>query len=194
VPFIPPTYANATFVIQRAGDLDPYTTSLGVSYTGPWSNANADSLAASLRTAALPNLSAADTLVSIDWAYNDVNGVLAYSSALGSAGTGATLVSTIPQNSAALIVKRTSTPGRKGRGRMYWPYVGEVDTDGIGALNPAAVTRYQTMTTAWVAAITSAATFDQPVLFHTLSSPAPSPITSFSCSPVVASQRRRLRR
>lgn len=193
--FIPPSHANATFVVQRAGDTDPYTTSLGLLFnSGTFDTAQADSLAAAFKTAALPSLSTADTLVSIDYDYNEISGVLAYSSVQNAVGTGPPASGTMTQNVAALFVKRTALPGRKGRGRMFWPFVGDADVDAVGALSPGAVTRYTTMLTAWKTAITSNTAFDSPVLFHQTSTPAPTAITSFTVSPLVATQRRRLRR
>jgi hypothetical protein len=195
MPFIATGIANATFVIQRTGDVDPYTTALGLSYASfPFDTAQANSLAAAWKTAALPNLSSSDTLISVDFDYNDGPGVLSYSSVQNAVGTGQGLSSVCPQNCAALFIKRTALPGRPGRGRMFWPYVAEADSDGVGALSTTAVTRYQTMITALQAAITSNTFFDAPMLLHTTSSPVATPITAVICSPTVATQRRRLRR
>lgn len=194
MPFIPPSFSNITFVIQRTGDVDPYTTSFGCSFGGAFDTAQADNLAVSLRTAALPNLSTADTLTSIDFDYNEISGVLTYSSVQGQIGTGNPGSSTHPQNVAALFQKRTAFPGRRGRGRMYWPYVGDSDADAVGALTAAAISRYTTMLTAWRTAITTNTAFDLPVLLHTTSTPDPTPITAFVCAPILATQRRRLRR
>lgn len=193
--FIPAFFSNITWVIQRAGDTDPYTTSLGVSFgPGPFDTAAADSMATSLAVATLPNLSTADTLVSIDYDYNDGLGSLTYSSVRNALGTGASASSTMTQNVAALFLKRTALPGRKGRGRMFWPYMSDSDVDAVGNLASTAVTRYTTMITAWRTAITSSSHFNDPALFHTTSTPDATPITAITVSPVAATQRRRLRR
>lgn len=195
MPFIHPLYANATFVITRAGDLDPYTTSFGLGYSPDgFDPAEADSLAAAFRTASLPSLSTAEVLVSIDWQYNDGDGTLQYISALNSTGTGGTAAALVPQNVSHLLLKRTALPGRRGRGRMFWPSVQDTDVDSIGTVAPGTITRLQTMITAWRAAITSSSWADSPVLFHTISSPPPSVITSWVPATQVATQRRRLRR
>lgn len=193
---IPPGYSNVTFVISRAGDLDPYTSSFGVDYPSPavFSTASADAFAASLKAATLPNLGLADTLVSIDFAYNDGAGVATYSSPINSVGTGASANSVTTQNVAALFSKKTNLPGRKGRGRMFWPYVEELNVSSVGVLDPTFVTKLQTMCTAWRTSITTASLFDSMILFHTATTPDPAIVTSLTVASVVATQRRRLRR
>jgi hypothetical protein len=193
--FIPAFTSNITWVVQRTGDTDPYTTSLACSFgPGPFDTAAADALATSLAVATLPNLSTADTLVQIDFDYNDGLGTLSYSNVRNSIGTGATASATMVQNTAALFLKRTALPGRQGRGRMFWPYMQDTDVDAVGGLTGAAVTRYQTMITAWRTAITSSSHFNEPMLLHTTSTPDATPITSITVSPLAATQRRRLRR
>lgn len=193
--FIPMGFCNVTWVISRTGDLDPYTTSLATFMnSGAFNQADADSFATALRTASLPSLSSGDTLVSIDFAYNEGGGVVQYSAPQGQVGTGSPLSNCTSQNCAALIQKRTGTPGRKGRGRMYWPYLGETDVDGIGLIAPGAKTRMQTMINGWNAAVGTATSFDAFYVLHQISTPEPSKVTQLTPASLLATQRRRLRK
>lgn len=99
----------------------------------------------------------------------------------------------VPQNTAFLVRKQTETPGRRGRGRMYFPgTITEATTSSIGVITGAALATRQTALNAWHARLVT----DQlaPVLLHQAGDPTPSPITAFLGQQVVATQRRRLRR
>lgn len=193
--FVGPFSANATFVITRTGDLDPYTTSFGVGYTPDgFDETEADTLAAALGTAALPCLSNGETLVSIDWTYNDGQGQLQHISARNTIGSGQSLATTATQNVSHLLLKRTALPGRQGRGRMFWPSVAEGDVDAIGTVSSTALTKLNTMITGWRSAITASSWADSPLLLHTLSQPPATVITTWTASAQCATQRRRLRR
>lgn len=101
----------------------------------------------------------------------------------------------VPANTSLLVNKITSIGGRRGRGRMYVPGLVETSVDAAGALLPAYRTGLQNC-------FTSIANYmannDNPlVLLHGSYSEAvstPTPITSLSVQPKVATQRRRLRR
>lgn len=195
MPAIPNGAANVTFVIQRTGDTRPYTSSFGVTLTNPaWSNTNADTYAQALKTATLPNLSSGDTLTVIDFAYNVGPGVLHYQSPVNTVGSGASATQCVSQNSAVLLQKHTARPGRKGRGRMYWPYLIEAEVDNVGVLSSIVLTRNQTMIAAWISATTAAVDFETPVLLHEDPVDVPNAITSWTVSPVIATQRRRIHR
>jgi len=195
MPFIGVFDRNITFVITRAGDLQPFTTSIGAfAGAATFDQADTDTFATALKNAVLPNLSSGETLVSINFQYNDGPGVLEYVSNQNAVGTGAAISALQPQNVSFLIQKRTALPGKHGRGRMYWPSVAETDVDAVGAVSPGAKTRLQTMLTAWLNAISTATTFDSYAVLHETSTPVSTKITSLSVDPVVATQRRRLRR
>lgn len=99
----------------------------------------------------------------------------------------------VPQNTALLVRKQTAAPGRRGRGRMYFPgTITETTCSSIGVLTGAALTVRQTALNAWHARLMT----DQltPVLLHADGDPTPNEITAFLAQQVVATQRRRLRR
>lgn len=99
-------------------------------------------------------------------------------------------------NTAALVRKNTNEGGRSGRGRFYWPGVGEGDIGNAGVLTSAFIAGFPSKLTAFLGALDSA---DIPmVLLHSAASgiPITDPltVTSLTLDPTVATQRRRLRR
>jgi hypothetical protein len=196
MPAIPPGWANATWVIQRTGDLEPYSTSLGLELgAGGFSVVDAIALTDAIETTTRANLSSGETWVRMDYAYNEGDGVQEYSDDVNLVGTGSPLSATTSQNVSALIQKGTQRPGRQGRGRMYWPTVFEAEVDGVGAIAPALRTRLTAMLSAFTAAVTAAEGFVWPVVLHSTTGQGdPDRVTSLTVSGLVATQRRRLRK
>lgn len=98
-----------------------------------------------------------------------------------------------PPNTAFLIRKVTAAGGRKNRGRAFVPWVQEALCEDSGILTsgtPAAITDAFTDLSA---AVGTALEVVGPVLFHSNPVDAPTPITSYACQSLVATQRRRLR-
>ena len=102
---------------------------------------------------------------------------------------------TLPQNCAILVQKRTARGGRKGRGRMYWPpvYPNEATTGPTGLLDAGAHTAWQTAMTEFHAL--SVAESQPLVLLHSEAAGAIAPdnITSLVAQQRIATQRTRLR-
>ncbi len=94
-------------------------------------------------------------------------------------------------NTAFLITKNTSTGGRKGRGRFYWPGVASNQITESGIINGSTHTAIQSDFSSFLGKLTAA---DVPmVLLHT-DLTAPNVVTSLTLQARVATQRRRLRR
>ena len=102
---------------------------------------------------------------------------------------------TLPQNCAVLVQKRTARGGRKGRGRMYFPpvYPNEATTGPTGLLDAGAFAAWQTAMTEFHAL--SAAESQPLVLLHSEAAGAIAPdnITSLVAQQRIATQRTRLR-
>jgi len=99
-----------------------------------------------------------------------------------------------PPNVALLVQKVTSLGGRAGRGRQYWPGFPETQVDGAGNIDGSFLAVAQGVFDDWHAKLI---TDDlEPVLLHGADSPIslPTAITSLVVAPVIATQRRRLRR
>ncbi len=119
------------------------------------------------------------------------------STQVGANGLGG--ASSLPQNCAHLVRKRTSAAGRRGRGRLYLPGVNESSVNNIGVMDNVFFTAIQNKLNSWYAALTAPTTGVAlpPVILHRAEGigvePAPTPVTVFSLSSTVATQRRRLR-
>lgn len=116
------------------------------------------------------------------------------SSAFSTAG-GNTAAAT-PQNTAYLIHKRTAIAGKRYRGRVYLPGVGEPSVSPTGAVTGDLLTDIPTK---FAALRTGMASNGTPLcLLHqaeaVMDAPAPTEITAFQLDAIVATQRRRLRR
>jgi hypothetical protein len=103
----------------------------------------------------------------------------------------------VPQNCAHLIHKRSNAGGRAGRGRMYLPAVIEANVDAVGALTSAWMGTVNSALTALLAGTDGTLT-DGMVILHdshgAAAAASPYKVTALSCDPIIATQRRRLRR
>jgi hypothetical protein len=112
--------------------------------------------------------------------------------------TGSEAGATLPQNSAYLVHKRTTTGGKGGRGRLYFPGVFEAAADTVGAVTAAEQAEWNTALGNWRTAIAAVTAVEGMVLFHdSAGAHADEPpylVTSLTLDPIIATQRRRLRR
>jgi hypothetical protein len=98
-----------------------------------------------------------------------------------------------PPNVAVLIQKNTARGGRKGKGRMFTPFMftSRTNIDAGGVISSSDVTSIQSI---WASAFTALAASDvKPALLHSDGS-TPDLITSITVKSLVATQRRRLHR
>jgi hypothetical protein len=98
---------------------------------------------------------------------------------------------------AAIIRKVTGQPGRKNRGRIYFPALAESYVNGDGSLSAGAVVAFNNGFVAWHNDI-SLNNFLAVILHNVAALPGgvddePTVITGFACQPRVGTQRRRLR-
>jgi hypothetical protein len=104
----------------------------------------------------------------------------------------------VPQNTSYLIQKRSGTAGRRNRGRLYLPGVAEGNVDHKGLLTSATVSTINTALSGWLAKFATTIGFvDSMVILHSSgisATPAPTVVNALVVDPVVATQRRRLRR
>ena len=104
-----------------------------------------------------------------------------------------------PQNCATLLRKTTDHGGRRGRGRMYLPYVFENNVDDVGANSSVAISGLNTLCNDLLGALagTSHGAATPMVLLHrpgNTATPLPYLVTGLFCDPIIATQRDRLRR
>jgi hypothetical protein len=112
--------------------------------------------------------------------------------------TGGTSGSVFPQNSAYLIHKRTAFGGRPGRGRMYLPGVDEGRADNTGVIPSATQSSFNTALATWLTTLAGKTNITGMWLLHDDQGAGAGlsayPITGLQLDPVIATQRRRLRR
>lgn len=108
--------------------------------------------------------------------------------------TGTAVASPLTPNVCTLWQKLTGEGGRRNRGRAFIPpYApGESSVDGLGVINSGVVTATQSLYNAFLTAASGSGY--SPMLFHSEAPFTPTPIVNFNLQPVVATQRRRLRR
>lgn len=196
---IPAGYLESTFVFELAGSTHQMAWTMG------WDDADFPSTTASEEAEALYNayvgsgkpITAGN--MCIPWSFLGVrvtkqleSGPISGEYFLTVAGTGSG--APLAPNVSTLWQKRTALGGRRNRGRAYIPPVlpSEGQVDALGVIASATIT---TLQTAYNAFLTAAAVSGlEPVLFHQSAPYTPTPITSFQLQPLVATQRRRLRR
>lgn len=104
----------------------------------------------------------------------------------------------LPQNCAILVHKRTGFAGRIGRGRNYFPGLADTEVSEIGQITAGVVTSWQTAMNAWLAAVNAVTDVGTFVLLHNDpgagSAENPYEVTALTVDPVIATQRRRLRK
>lgn len=116
--------------------------------------------------------------------------------------TGSEGAAMLPPNVALLVKKLSSTGGRRGRGRLYIPWVTqEAAVDDVGVLDGGSLSARQDAAEDWLVDLQAGTTgtYSTPmVILHDSSGagpePAPSVVTSLLVDPMVATQRRRLGR
>lgn len=98
----------------------------------------------------------------------------------------------LPLNTSLLVRKVGEGIGRKNRGRMFLPaVVGEAESDGSGLVSPTLLTNINTGLGALFTDYNGASA--DPVILHADGS-VPTRITYLAAQPLLATQRRRLRR
>lgn len=193
-----PGYADCSYELRQAGLTRPAYVTFGVDPTSTDPAAIATSLfnaytaAGSLKSLFDNTVTMTAVRVSLG---TDGTGDLVYVMSTSDVGGGGPW-STLPPNCAALIHKTTARGGRRGRGRMYLPWVlQESLVDEAGIILASTVTSITNGVNIWV---TRLATETTPlVLLHgpgKTGTPAPDVVTSVRCDPLLATQRRRLGR
>lgn len=107
---------------------------------------------------------------------------------------GSATLAPVPINCAVLINKVTAAGGRRNRGRIFYPPVfpNEGDISALGIIQSSDVTALQTKFANFLAELDTVQI--HPVLFHQSGAQTPTPIVDLRVQPMLATQRRRMRR
>lgn len=198
---IPPTFGQASWELKNSGDPESWFITCGFDLsagTYPYED-NLTTISGEFLVNILPGFSTTTAFVGTHLAIGQDGGpplrVFKAQSQSGSSGS-----DKLPQNCALLVTKTTSRPGRPGKGRMYLPnYINEGEVDNVGNIDGTERAAFQTLFDDFYDALIAgvAGESSPPVLLHNEGVPGgttPTPINSFSVQPVIATQRRRLRR
>lgn len=190
---IPPGFAHLALSLRNTngGKVDIITDGFKIR-TPPFAQADADSLAGSLRTALAGLYDSGWILGPCSYLVGNDGPLFRFDASATSNGTRSVQANPPPQVTY-LIKKTTGFSGRKFRGRAYWPYGGANTTiDENGLMTGGEPTIVNTAVTAWSSALNSA-TFNTQgqTLLHT-DTTLPTPVISFFRENSVATQRRRL--
>lgn len=187
---IPVGFAEVCARMSLAGDAEEMCCIFGIDNEAPFAQTNADEVSVITGTFLRDVIGNDYTFNGCTFTVGNDGGNIVWESVAGQ-GAGTTGAAQVPQNTATLFRKTSTTGGRKGRGRMYVPGVNELVVGSNGML-----------TTTYVAAANAdAATFiislaisnNPMVILHEDPLDAPSVVTNLICQPKVATQRRRLR-
>lgn len=199
---IPIGFAQVTYVMQQAGDTDPYNCTIGIDAS--LSSASNEDILGQCAAAWVLNILAGQstgiTLTSVRGTFG-TDGVDPILVDWPSGAQGPNTQGMLPQNCALLVRKNTLLGGRRNRGRMFVPGIlpdGQVDN--VGVIGTSVVNGLQVQFNNFLEDLRGEGEAGdepiRPVILHNFKAGAPldpTPITSLTVQSVIATQRRRLR-
>jgi hypothetical protein len=193
---IPIGACEVWFMYQLTGDNEPMFTHLAYLLEEPPVQAAVDAGFAEWQTSFRALAASQYQLVGGHILTGNDGGSIRYDSSITPlAGTAAS--ASIPQNTAYLAKKSSASGGRRNRGRMYIPGLAAGGVGTAGVVPPATITTVNTALARLMpggSVHTAFGFLGSPVILHQSGSQTPTVITDLSCSNLVATQRRRLRR
>lgn len=201
---IPVGFGQAVYQLRLTGDNEPMVVTMGhdlAEVVGGDYQTIVDRLHTSFGLEMMPRVASNYTFEATFLYVGQDGGPPAVFESTEDPVTGGMAGNPLPQNSAMLFRKRTSAAGRRGRGRLYLPGIQEQDVSALGVIDGAVVTALQARADAWMDWLTGVEVGSvayPPVILHRTEGigvePPPTPVTALVIDPVIATQRRRLRR
>lgn len=210
--YIPPGYGHVIHSLKLDTDAQPMAVTFGVKISPAVTTTTlaqdvTDACATIFHDDVLPHFSSHYSLLQTEMHYRFETDLPTDPTrvAVGAlSGAGGSSDQPAPQNCAILIHKRTSHAGRRGRGRLYLPGPLEASVDQAGVIQPSPyLASLQTMANTWNSDIDGVADLDGHMwLLHSTTPaipvptdlPVPYEVTSLIVDPIIATQRRRLRK
>lgn len=104
---------------------------------------------------------------------------------------GGASIDSVSSNTAVLVRKASLVPGRRGRGRYFWPWAAADNVvSELGIWGSASVANFQSGQEDFLDALTAA---DLPMVILHSGAGTPALVSSLSTQPLLATQRRRMR-
>ncbi len=196
---IPVGYAQVVHSITLNGDAEPMAITYGISLTvtPPADPAGlAEDLHVAYITAMLNILATGYQIVATEIRYTVAEELIPRVARFDQITFGTGSSNLVPQNTAYLIHKDTAFSGRRHKGRIYHPGVGEPDVGITGVLTVTERNRISTALASWLTGVNNVAGVGGMEILHSTGlsvTPIPTPVTALRVDPVVATQRRRPR-
>jgi hypothetical protein len=196
---IPPGYGLAAFVFTSSEGTEPFVTTLGVGLS-EWGGAYTDAANFLFDAWASTILAQQDSDMTLSRVQLTIgsDGPTGSVDSTNAAEPGERSVEGAPWAMSVIARKTTATVGRAYRGRMFIPgALASGDTAQGGAVSSARVTAIGSALTAFRLELVDpqipGGFVTPPVLLHSASGVAPTPIVGFSVSPLVGWIRKRIR-
>lgn len=199
---IPEGFGSAIISLRWAGDPEPMAVTLGIA--GDAANEDdvitaAGGISNAFKDNVMPLLADDVELFNVELTYQltplpdePIIGISTQTEAGSQDGT------LLPQNCAYLCHKRTASGGRGGRGRFYLPGVEEANVDNLGNIDGSFLTVANAALAVFLTDLFDAPVIQNAVVLHdsegAFADADPHVITTMVMDPVIATQRRRLRR
>lgn len=201
---IPPGFAQAVYIFSWVNDPEPMVVTMGhdvSGYGGDGAQAAEDIAGILFASTLVVSMSDPVAFVGVDlYVGNDGGPPSVYEYALPDPQEGTADGASLPPNSAYLVKKATGAAGRRARGRLYLPGVGEDEVNNNGVVAPSFVTTLQGKLDDWFEGARDGVGSAGPapmVLLHRSegagTEPPPTVITGLQLQSQIATQRRRLR-
>jgi hypothetical protein len=195
---VPPGYGAWSFKFSQIGVTGTPLVTLGFAVdTPPYTQANNDEALIAFGNVAKALYPSDVHIIGLSTLVGNDGPLFRFVTASDIPGTRSN-VSITPPNTTYLVKKESGFAGRQYRGRMYFPYVLESDTNDDGSLVGAAQTILNTLATNLLSDMIDPTLINtsELVILHAEAAtvPDPTPITAFTGETFVATQRRRLKR
>lgn len=189
-----PVYVDFSLLSTRPGDPDPYVVTWACEVdTPPFTSINLAAYALGLDALLAPFFPNDATIGPLRARVGTDGEPIVLET--GAIGTGEATGDFLPQNCSFLMQKRSDLGGRRNRGRMYWPIISEGNVNEVGEISSGFLSTLNTFADNFLAEAQNAANnLSAMVILHSSGDPTPAVVTSVSVTPLIATQRRRLRR
>jgi hypothetical protein len=194
---IPTGFIDCAMFIERTGDVEPYICTFGAKIAvPPFTQDNAIALSNLVGAELKKVLHTTERFTALHVRVGSDGAPLLREVPMSVSGISATERAT--QNVALVVNKISEVGGRRNRGRMFWPSVGESFVDMVGLLTIAQRDAHQAVFDLFLNGLRGQGGYsqntDQMVILHTGLPVAPTVVSSLRVERLVGTQRRRLRR
>jgi len=194
---IPPGFIDCSILIERTGDPNNYVTTFGAQIgVAPFTQQNAVALGNRIGTELDDLLITTERIVGLNVRVGTDGAPLVRQVPLDVPGI--STAQRLPQNCAVIVNKLSELGGRRNRGRMFWPSIGETSVDDTGNITIGSRDTFQARFDALLSALRGEGALppntSNMVILHSSGVAAPTVVSGLRVERLIGTQRRRLRR